>query len=408
MVIFYLTILIFEILILTLIEKVLFKRYITPFTILAIPYLIIILLTVLAGPPLGFVNVYSQSILVWIVGLVIFWIPGIAIKWIFLENGLFIKNYTFNDSELVSYQNLKRWILLLAWIALLISLGGFLKTVSKLGINNLGNDEFTQFFGGGFSGHAMVFNIIPFIFLVGIVKRKDRFIAFTIILIFLTFFICQVKTWVIIPVLSGLFFRYYLGNLRFSIKTILIISIGGLAIFFSIYYISIGPNVGFLKKLFFEYLFAGTLGLSEHLRNDIGFNYDPFFLINPVRNIYNLLVGGEMKNVIQENYINIYSGNYVGLSNVRTLFGTILLNSSIAEALTFVFLISLICNFLFNIFGYFKNLLVMILTCFFLGGLAMGWFDLWFNHLNYYEITGYILILMIFSKVHLPGLTYKR
>lgn len=408
MTVFLIVILTLEIFFLSLIEKILYKKYITPFTLLSIPYLIIVLLTVILGPKLGFKSLYPPSILYWIFGLPVFWIPGVMIRYFFLKNEIHLQVNSLNINASNYLENSKRWLLFLAWLGLFISMGGLLVSVNKFGIVNLGEEKFTAFYGGGLSGHALVFNIIPFIFFIGTVKRTDKFILITMLIIFITFFLCQVKTWVMIPMISGLLLRYYLGNITFSLKNIIYIIITFIIIFFTIYFLSIDANFEILKKFFFEYLFAGTLGLSEHLRNHIIIKYDPFFLINPIRSIFNFITGNEMQGVVQKVYVNILAGDHISSTNVRTFFGTIFLNSSLIGGTFYIIALSLFIHFLFGIFLHSRNIWIVLMTTFFLGGLALGWFDMWFNHLNYYEISVYVLIMMGISQIQFPRIRLKK
>src|SRR5215469_14319256 len=71
--------LVFEVVALSHIDHRLFRTWFTPFNLLAWPYTVIVVLAFLFAPALGFVSLYPPSVLIWIIGLLVFWATGFVI-----------------------------------------------------------------------------------------------------------------------------------------------------------------------------------------------------------------------------------------------------------------------------------------------------------------------------------------
>ena len=212
----------------------------------------------------------------------------------------------------------------------------------------------------------------------------------------------QVKTWIFIPFFSGIFYRYFRANFKLGFKNIWIIILVSIIFFFATYYFSIGLNSDFLFGHMLSYAFSGILGLSEFIRKGAEIVIDSTYLIRPVENLFNVITNQPVNNVIQKVMINI-SGNkeVLNLTNVRTIFGSIYVNSGILISVIYIFMLSSVIYYFYISSILRKNKWIILFSSFLLGALVMGWFDFYYNTLNYLEIPVYILILNFMSKLRL-------
>jgi hypothetical protein len=186
------------------------------------------------------------------------------------------------------------------------------------------------------------------------------------------------------------------------LKNIWIIILFSVIFFFATYYFSIGLNSDFLFKHMIKYAFSGILGLSEFIRKGLEIVIDGTFLIRPAENIINVITNQPVSSVIQKIMVNI-SGNKVepNLTNVRTFFGTVYVNSGIIISIIYILILSTIIYYFYISSILRKNKWVILFSSLVLGALVMGWFDFYFNTLNFFEIPVYILILNFISKLRL-------
>ena len=364
-----------EVLFISYIEKKVHGTLLTPINILAIPYLFLIIIIYLFAEKLGFVKLYTPSIIFWIIGLILFWIPSLILNYHLHSKKIFLSepDLVTKDDEVRS--GFTKLLLIISWISILIVAGGFVKAINKFGIQNLGSEEFTTYYGSGISGHFIVLNILLFIYFIGIAKRGNHFILITIITFLITFVLYQVKTWVFIPFLSGILYRYYRGNFRTKVKNALLVILSSVVFFFATYYFSIGLQTKFLLNHIVSYAFSGILGFSEYCRENVPMIYDSTFLIRPIENIYNQILNIPLNNVVQKTMVNISNQNDItNLTNVRTFFGTIRINSSIFVSIIYIFLISLLIHIVYISSILKKNKWIILLSSFILAELLMGWF----------------------------------
>jgi hypothetical protein len=391
-----------EIFLISYFEKRLYGTLLTPINILTLPYLFVLMITMLFSRKLGFAELYVPSVIIWIIGLPVFWLPSIFLSYYLQSKRIFIVNTGYSSQENDFTSGFMKFLLLLSWISIFIVVAGFLVAVKKFGIDTVGSDKFTSYYGSGISGHFMVLNILLFIYFAGIAGRKNVFIIFTIFIFLATFILYQVKTWVFIPFISGIFYRYYRGNFRLRLKNVAYIVLMCIVFFFATYYFTIGLQTEFLLNYIMDYAFSGILGLSEFIRRGLITNVDSTFLIRPLENLFNVVFNLPVKDVIQDVMVNI-SGqeNVSNMTNVRTFFGTIYTNSYLVVSLFYVSVVSFIIYYIFIASILYKNKWIILLSSFFLGGLFMGWFDFYFNTLNYFEIPVYMFILNFLSRIRL-------
>lgn len=102
-----------EVLVLTILDKTIFGTWITPFSLLSFPYAVVVMTAFLLTPALGFIPLYVESVLIWIVGLLLFWIGGLTIS---LVLGKTIRTKKKKNQPVLYEKRSEKLSLILAWL----------------------------------------------------------------------------------------------------------------------------------------------------------------------------------------------------------------------------------------------------------------------------------------------------
>ena len=148
-----------------------------------------------------------------------------------------------------------------------------------------------------------------------------------------------------------------------------------------------------IYRNFAHYVISGILGWSQDLQMGIleQGNFD-VLLVNVLNLIY-VVTGDEFVSPI--NPFFIYNG--INGSNVRAFFGTIYIHTT---AVQFVMVVTVVSSIYYIVKllalktrGFFVNLVYY----FYLGMLCMGWFEIYFYHLQFFEVPAWIFILYMIA-----------
>ena len=150
---------------LIILERILFGTYLTPVTVLSVPYFIIVLLSITIGPDMGFSNFYYPSLLVWMFGLLLFSFPGLVFATVFLQK----TNIKYYPYEAYNQVKSDKVILKIVYFIILILVFEFFKIYGRY---NIGSDDFQSVFGRGLSGHILLISRFFFIYLVVFFRKK--------------------------------------------------------------------------------------------------------------------------------------------------------------------------------------------------------------------------------------------
>lgn len=395
----YLAFFILIVFLLVLSEKSQWGSWITPLTVLAIPYLLsVILIIVYRHLVPDIPEFYIPSLTIWIFGLLLFKIPSILHAKC-LEPRYKQKNFLVESTRCDDSYHLLRNI---AYICIGISL---LKIRSLFGVlSSFGSNEFSaQYQSSSIFNHLSVFLGCIFSYAIYKCDRNHRSAFIIIVGSLVGMFAIGTKSWIIAPFLIGYYARILTGKSKFSIKTtvfpLLIISI----IFFFSYYLSIvifGNNemsneiLIFIGNHFIDYCCSGALTLG--IDYEMGF-VEPQMteaLFAPVLNIFNAIFNLEYVQSINPIYIDIGA---LGSSNVRTFFGTI-----IAYSKNSVLFMTLILTFSFYIYHIYRisrrsqSIFLLLANTANLCFLTLGFFDFYWLTLSCYEIPIIFAILHYF------------
>lgn len=394
--------LLLEVAFLFYLEKRAWKTIYTPLNFLMLPYLAVLLITIaVSGSRFGFVDFYYPSILLWIVGLVLFAIPSYLIAYAVQKGGKPL-NCNVDNPQMPK-------ILVFASAFLCLIMLYHLKSTLGSSAEALGSDEFGEDFSGhGIWGQIRMLTMPLLVMSIYYVDRKRWWAWIFIVVFILVSLLNQVKGWTIIPSLAGICLRLYTGKTKLSYKLILWVILGAFLVFFASYAMSIllvqdrGVSNDFMQFIFghfFHYLTSGTIGLSEDaLRGypDAGGSFQT--VIAQVVNICKIMVG-DHEMVYPVNPLYYFSGVDVALTNVRTFFGTVYINSTPLVFCAYVLFMSTMMYMMRLAMLKYNNIYMFTIYFFYGSLLFMGWFDLYFANLTILEFPVLVLIYMLAEKM---------
>ena len=405
--------LIVEVCILIKSENIIYGTWITPISLLALPYTFIVMIAFLFAPALGFVSFYAESALVWMVGLFLFWLGGLTIS---LTHGKTIRDSAKKNPSILYEIESEKVVLILAWITILVMSYGLLVSIESLGLDQIGTEDFSLAYGSGWVGHFRTFSIGLTIFLIGTVETKKLFPMITIIILMFFYLMYPVKSWVFMPLIGGVIYRLLSRRSKLSIYKPIYYLLIAFILFDMVYMVKIGVfNTEklfdyqihkFLLLHFTTYIFAGVLAIGNIVKEGINnINSEPNFIIAPFINLYYVITSGQLVIPISEHF-SVISVDGVKISNVHTLFGTILINMGYFQSIIFDFCLGSFVYVIFIFANISRNCGVIIIWSFIGAMLSLGFFDYYFATLPAVELPVYYAIFgFLLSR---QGLHYNR
>lgn len=389
-----------EVFVLSYLELKAWRTLYTPLNFLMWPYVIILILSIAISGNYGFVVFYYPSILLWSVGLVIFAIPSYALAYIVQKHNIPINSH-------IKEEQMPKILVLFAIVIIALFALRF-KTISG-GISMIGSDEFgEEFCGRGFWGHLRQLSLPILMMAIFFVDKKNKWLWLIIIPILAVTILYQVKGWVIIPCLTGMVLRLCAGKTKLRLSLLIYVVLGAMMVFLASYILGLvvadGNELGsevlsFIFRNFVHYLTSGTLGLSVDMQMGFPDKGDFEMVIAQLVNIANALSGSdELVNPLNPFYYN----TGFNLTNVRTFFGTVLINANYLTFAIFVLFVSSAIYLLKIATIKFNNIYVYTAYFFECGLLFMGWFDSYFASLSVIEIPILSLILLLLCKMCAP------
>ena len=297
-----------EIAVLAFFEYKMWRTMYTPLNLLMLPYAVMLLVTILASGTMDIVDFYYPSMLLWMLGLLLFAIPSFMLA-IPLRNSLKKEPTGFIlDNINMKYLNIFSVLLVSAFLLRFV----FMAKTSPL---LPGSDDFGyEYCGKGLWGHLhRALHALSIIYIYKF-DKKHKWYLFLIGGMFFVTLMYGVKSWVLIPEIGGICMRLYTGKLKLSPSLILKVFILAFAVFVVTYTFSlvlgVSENVAFIGvfefvcKNFVHYVISGVMGWSQDLELGIleKSNFD--ILIAHVMNIYNVIVGNEYVQSINPYFIH--------------------------------------------------------------------------------------------------------
>lgn len=388
-----------EVAVLFYLELKAWKSLYTPLIFLMLPYTIILLISIAISGNFGFVVFYYPSILIWSVGLVLFAIPSYVLAYVLQKHNRPL-NSTMAEAEMPK---------LVVYIAIFIILLFVWRFRAVNGAYPIGSRDFgDELCGKGLWGHLRQLSLPILMMSIYFVDRQKWWLWLIIIPIFVIAVLYQILGWLIIPCLVGIMLRLYTGKTKLKLSLMLYVILGVAVVFLGSYVISLvlvqendldNEVLSFIFRNFIHYLTSGTLGLSVDM--ELGFPDAGEFdmVIAQLVNIANALSGSDEVIVPLNPY---YYNTGFNLTNVRTFFGTVLINADYVTFAVFVLFVSSAIYLLKVATIRFNNIYVYTAYFFECGLLFMGWFDSYFASLSVIEIPVLSLTLLLLCKICEP------
>lgn len=388
-------------------DEVRFGTWLTPTTILAGPHMGIALLAFVIGPPLGYVPLYTPSLVVWTCYVAIFWGTG-QIATGFLPKAALCALPHRNE------ESARPFALAAAWVAIpLLVYGSWSASQTVGGLQDFRGAEYRDATLNGWLGHLLVVTYPLFIYLIGAVRKKNAaFCGVSAGLLLIVMVLRPTKSWVLLPIVAGLLYRARMGRFRLTLgKTVAIVAL--IYCLFNIsYLIAFGaadPQTlrdtdiyAELFRHFGDYFFAGILGFSGHLQHGGAYVADRATAYAPFINIAGLITGRAPVSPVLEQFTTIRSGADGFQGNVHTLFGTLIMTLGYLEAGLYTFVLSLVSHAAFVASVRSRDVWITALWCFIAAGLAFAWFEIYFSQLALLEVPA---VCLLFSAI---GRTTER
>lgn len=402
-----LVVLLLESMLFALVERNLWRTWITPLNCLMIPYVLVVLICVLVDGSMGFVPFYIPSLWVWIVGLLFFFLPSFLLS--ILYNAGTSRNRSNPKDFLFSWEvpYLEKVteaisILFFAWFLIVYFTSGL----------RLGSDDFgTKLAGSGFFGHLFTLYMFLTIVWILLLDRNHKKYILYIGMFFFIAILYMVKGWLLIPLIGGFLLRILTMRLKLKARLMFGVLVFGFVFFFMSYWLTMFiaradtaaayygmtrkeyaiSTANYIQRHFVTYLTAGVYGLSETMAQGKLEEEDPSKVFTALFNIKNFFSGDEMVSPVNEYYL--HTTVYDGGVNVRTFMGTIYLFLGPWHGILYVLIFSIIVHILFFIVRQRENIFVLAGMGWIIGNLFMGWFEFYMQHLNFITVPLFALCL---------------
>jgi oligosaccharide repeat unit polymerase len=400
-------VLVLEVATLTYTDRRIYGRWVTPFNLLAVPYLTVVIIIVTVGPLADLYPLQFASLWVWIVGLAVFWGCGSIPVYLAFGRNLHepltpLEGETFDKVRLYA----------VSMLCIAASAYGLVKSGVASGLTTLSSSEFRESYQSGWTAHARVLSYCLIMFLVGTKNyaRAEGAILFGALFVFVA--LGTGKSWMIIPLFSGLTYQVVTQRMRLAARTALLTGALFFALFCAAYLIRFASDdleaIGdfqvyeFLGRHFLTYLSAGVMALSERfaLSGATIVSADWRVVFAPFVNLWSLLTGNPLIDGVTDYWI---STGIESSSNVHTLFGTLYIHLGPAGGLLYVFGLSLAVNGVYAFAIVKRNCWILLAALFEMSLLAFGWFDNYSGNLMFIEVPAWALLLMAVARLKVKG-----
>lgn len=390
-----------EVVILTRLDRMMFGTWLTPVTLLGVPFAAVMLLAFLFGPALGFLPLFAPSVLVWAGGLLVLWVGGLPVAlslghWIRPVVGL-RRSFAF---EAVS----ERLAVVLAWLSIPVIFLHFLRSIQSVGgVLGLGTEAFADIYGGGLGAHLLVLCTMLFILLVGVARRENRLALVTIGVLFLLMLLRQAKYSVILPLWAGLMYRVASGRMRLTVRGIAMFVLVAYAIFNAAYLIGFwaldptsvteSETYSWLLQHFAAYGLSGVLPLGSLVQQGVeSVPGDPAVTFSSLTNLFAFATGADLVSAGNE-FTTIISANGAKESNVATIFGPLLIGLGYGGAAVYTLGLGVVCYLSFAAAMLTRNAWIVVIWLFYASMLALSWYSSMFVLLIALEAPVFCLLL---------------
>ncbi|MCM1530664.1 MAG: DUF6337 family protein [Bacteroides sp.] len=409
---FLFLVLLAEVLLLFRIEKKMWRTLYTPLNFLMLPYAVVLGITLILSGRLGLAEFYYPSLIPWIIGLPLFAVPG----WLFFlyerrsthRNKPEINQERFLFLNKNSYsRNNKAYLFKIVLAVLIIIMLGFRLVVLLMqGKGMVGNEAFGNLFvGKGWAGHLLLLGTALMIMLLFENRKWPTWMVSAFLLFFL--FVYQVKSWIILPLLTVFFALLITERLKPRFRHLLWVGGAAVFVFFASYLmiyltgnrlfseaVTLRAQLQSISGLFVHYITSGTLGLSIDMQQGVLEEPNLQYIFAPFYNCWYFLTGKPLISGVNPEYM--YSG--INLTNVRGFFGTVFVFTRPAGFAFCILLFGFLSQTVFFFFRRYGTVCPTLLYAWLCAVLFMGWFEFLFCLLTVFEIPFWILTISAFQR----------
>lgn len=402
----YIVTFILELILVVLLEKSLWKTYLTPMVCISFPCGMVTLLAIIY-PFISsdFPKFYIPSLSVWMIGILVFELPSLI-----LSRAVKKPHYQI----VVSHKRDRKIYNGLLVMGFLLTAYAFMKMKSVMGQTSWGSDDFSeQYSSSSIIGHFSVIISTIFAYMIFTGDRKHKLAYVYIPIALISMYGIGVKSWIIAPIMTGLLAKIYTKKMKISAKFILLTCLCFFMVF-AVSYIILMVGAGkselnedfyrFILNHFMFYLIGSPLSFSLDYQYGIIEPYMLKELFAPPINMLRLFSGESFLTPINPVGIPIVHG----YANVRTFFGTLFAYSHSWWGLIIISII-----FSFVAYGLFvlalsnrDNPFLILANCSNLTFLVLGFFEFYWLNLGPYEML-FIFLCLAFLYRFMP-LSWKR
>lgn len=403
---YQLTSLVFSALIIILFyaEKLRLKKIITPFTLTAIPFVIIILITNFFLIDLKFLPVTMRAQYFILGQLLILWICGYIIASFFkIENILVSNSYSEVSHEFKDYSIV---LVIISWLTIFVI---FRKVLSIFALHGgpsyFGYGEYEKVMSRGIVAHVLQVSRVCFLFLLFVYKKSiyKKLILLTLFGLFLAISALQIKYHILWLILMAFIFYNAENSQKKQIKNLAVASIVLLLVFnlfwviltiaWGIFGLSSEKMWLYIGQQTANYFVSGAILLDKWL-NYPNIRPDWILIIVP-KNFYNMIMG----NPIRYDFVPLVSIGFKKVaqdvySNVGTAYGTFYLIGGWSLTIAVTVIVSIL-SYIMYFLSYLKNnYFIIFLNLLFLTIGTLMFFGQYFTSLSTYEMP---VILVAFG-----------
>lgn len=363
--------------------------WVTPFTVLALPEMVVITAAAVFAVPTGFVALSPGATAVLLLGLVVFWAGALGIQLFASAGGpAAVDRGVAWQGEAES----RTAVMVLSWVLIGIMALGFYRALQSIhALGEIVQEGFQRRFEQGLSGLARPVAMLVTVYWIGSSHKPSWWGRLTLAGLLLMLFASFVKGTVLLPLIGGLLYRVWSGRARVSWLRLAGLGGAGVSVVFLAYLVQasvwgIGALSGWslyvqIARRALSYVFAGVLGFSRAW--DLGMPASQAnwaIAVAPAWNLFAHFIGSARVPNLSPHYVvvDLQSAFAAAQSNVRTLFGTLIDYLGLPGAVVATFVLGSLVTMLFDAARRSRNCWLLVILGFVSAALFFGWFDYYF------------------------------
>jgi hypothetical protein len=396
------------------VDRVSFGTWLTPVTILGVPYLSIAVIAFIFGPALDYLPIYTPSVVIWIAFLFLFWICGRLVPGaVGYRSAPIVFDWDCEE------RSVRRTALTLALLTIPVSLYAALSAGAGSGaLADYRDTSYQRAASGGVAGHILTLSFPLMIYLIGTASRKRLLNVFVVGTLLALLFLRPSKWWIIFPLTAALLYRASTNKSGIQLRSFIWLIVAAFCVFNIAYFINLSAadtsiftefdTYTFLWRHTLDYLFSGPLAFSEMVKAGAHCLDKPAAVYAPFMNVYALISGGAMVDPNETQFTTIRVANEGWSANVHTLFGGLISTVGYLQSVLYCAALGIVSYFLFHISRSGRDVWLAILWCFWATALGFAWFSIYFANLSLFEVPAYCVLLFLWNNVTRSRLDHEH